>query len=420
MSADMDGQGGEPLDRILDELHRLRDEVRRDREDLWEAIEGLHDALEGEATHGASNDPPSPEAYRRMMRRLRRLVSSTVPPGRVVAVVSRGDPHLLDPPDRVTRHYPSDSAGGYLGFYPPDGTPAVAHLEWVRSSGVDYLLFPATAAWWFDAFPHLARHLERTAAVVGEGDGVGRLYHLEPEGRPRDLAGVVGDVASAWERSADAPPSILDWTDGCELADALPGQTVFAPPTSADVLPYLDRTVDIVVVGDAGPARLAEAERVATRSVVRSVGGSGGQPEWVADHVAGPPPAPESVSIVIPTYDGIDHLRPCLRAIDRTLQADADVEAIVVDDGSGPETSRFLAERAAELPWLRVVRNASNLGFIGSCNRGAAEAGGRILVFLNDDTVPLEGWLPALLRVFDARSDAGAVGGRLVYPDGRL
>jgi GT2 family glycosyltransferase len=71
-------------------------------------------------------------------------------------------------------------------------------------------------------------------------------------------------------------------------------------------------------------------------------------------------------------------------------------------------------------PWLRVVRNKKNRGFIESCNRGAQEATGEFLVFLNDDTVPLPGWLPALLRTFRTHADAGAVGGRLVYPDGRL
>jgi glycosyltransferase involved in cell wall biosynthesis len=39
---------------------------------------------------------------------------------------------------------------------------------------------------------------------------------------------------------------------------------------------------------------------------------------------------------------------------------------------------------------------------------------------LNNDTVPLAGWLEALLGTFGRFADAGAVGGKLVYPDGRL
>jgi GT2 family glycosyltransferase len=66
------------------------------------------------------------------------------------------------------------------------------------------------------------------------------------------------------------------------------------------------------------------------------------------------------------------------------------------------------------------VRNSTNKGFVASCNRGAQAANGDLLVFLNNDTLPLPGWLEALLQVYADRPDAGAVGARLLYPDGRL
>ena len=43
-----------------------------------------------------------------------------------------------------------------------------------------------------------------------------------------------------------------------------------------------------------------------------------------------------------------------------------------------------------------------------------------MLVFLNNDTIVTAGWLEALLAVFDSRVDAGLVGAKLIYPDGRL
>jgi GT2 family glycosyltransferase len=43
-----------------------------------------------------------------------------------------------------------------------------------------------------------------------------------------------------------------------------------------------------------------------------------------------------------------------------------------------------------------------------------------LLVFLNNDTLPLAGWLEAIVRTFRDWPDAGAVGGKLLYPDGRL
>ena len=87
--------------------------------------------------------------------------------------------------------------------------------------------------------------------------------------------------------------------------------------------------------------------------------------------------------------------------LDDTLPPSFEGEVIVVDDGSGEEVQALLAdsEQPSRLN-LKVIRNKSNLGFVKSCNRGAAAATGDFFVFLNDDTVPLCGWLPALLRTF--------------------
>ena len=92
------------------------------------------------------------------------------------------------------------------------------------------------------------------------------------------------------------------------------------------------------------------------------------------------------------------------------------VEVIAVDDAS-PDDS---ADTLAQVDGLHVLRNASNLGFIGSCNAGAAAARGEFLLFLNNDTQVTAGWLDALLRCFADRADCGIAGSRLVYPDGRL
>jgi GT2 family glycosyltransferase len=127
---------------------------------------------------------------------------------------------------------------------------------------------------------------------------------------------------------------------------------------------------------------------------------------------AGTQPA---VSIVIPVYGHHDHTFNCLRSLER-FTALARVEIIVVDDAS-PEPA---AQALAGVEGVRFLRAAVNGGFIASCNLGAAAARGEFLVLLNNDIQVTEGWLGALLAVFDSRPDAGLVGARLVYPDGRL
>jgi GT2 family glycosyltransferase len=121
------------------------------------------------------------------------------------------------------------------------------------------------------------------------------------------------------------------------------------------------------------------------------------------------------VSIVIPMYGKAQLTYTCLASLAAETPLDL-CEVIVVDDAS-PEPA---AESLAVVDGVRFERNAENLGFIGSCNRGAEIARGEYVVFLNNDTVVTRNWLEALLAVFERHSDAGLAGAKLVYPDGRL
>ena len=125
-------------------------------------------------------------------------------------------------------------------------------------------------------------------------------------------------------------------------------------------------------------------------------------------------PTPRA-SIVIPVFNQIDYTLRCLRSLADSGDATT-IEIIVVDDASSDAGAQWLPA----ISGLRYQRNTVNLGFIGSCNAGAANANGEFLVFLNNDTVVQPGWLDALLSTFESHPDTGLVGAKLVYPDGRL
>src|SRR5690606_6611541 len=121
------------------------------------------------------------------------------------------------------------------------------------------------------------------------------------------------------------------------------------------------------------------------------------------------------VSIVIPIHRKLPYTCACLAALAEHA-GPTPFEVIVVDDASPDDSAAVLARVAG----LRLLRNERNLGFVGSCNAGAAVARGRWLVFLNNDAMVTAGWLEAKLPTMDQLDGPGLVGARLVYPDGRL
>lgn len=250
-----------------------------------------------------------------------------------------------------------------------------------------------------------------------------------------DFEKLIADCRSRFGRD----PAVLDWHTGLGLGTIFPGLAIFAPPTEpgSDDLPYLDRSIDLVVVPFPDRAALAEAHRVAVGAVATlrdaeeaddrgsdRAGDDDGDDaaltldvEWLP---GSPPPTPRTTSIVIPTYNGVALTVACLAAVQSTVPPDFGVEIVVVDDGSTDDTWDVVTRLAKQDDRIKPVRNETNRGFIDACNRGASVAEGEILLFLNNDTEPEAGWLPPLLGTFRNHPAVGAVGAKLVYPDGRL
>lgn len=121
------------------------------------------------------------------------------------------------------------------------------------------------------------------------------------------------------------------------------------------------------------------------------------------------------VSIIIPAFNQSALTFNCLLSI-AAHTSDVAFEVLVVDDASTDDTRDVLAL----VQGVRVIRLESNTGFVQACNAGASAARGELLMFLNNDTIVTPGWLSALVRVLDDRPNCGAVGSKLVYPNGRL
>lgn len=143
------------------------------------------------------------------------------------------------------------------------------------------------------------------------------------------------------------------------------------------------------------------------------------EPEWasavaVINKSLSQPTAPD-VSIIVPVYGQLAHTLNCLDALANHGSKHI-FEVIVVDDQS-PDQSRLWLER---LKGIRLINREHNGGFIEVCNEGARLARGRWLVFLNNDTRVVEGWLDALIDHFAVHKRTGLVGSKLFYPNGTL
>jgi GT2 family glycosyltransferase/glycosyltransferase involved in cell wall biosynthesis len=99
-----------------------------------------------------------------------------------------------------------------------------------------------------------------------------------------------------------------------------------------------------------------------------------------AEH--GKPVSKRGLSVVIPTWNGRDHLARNLPSLLKALAAFPEHEVLIMENASEDGTTEFLAE---QFPSVRVVEMGSNLGFGRACNIGCSLARYDVVLMLNND-----------------------------------
>jgi O-antigen biosynthesis protein len=133
-------------------------------------------------------------------------------------------------------------------------------------------------------------------------------------------------------------------------------------------------------------------------------------------------PLPEElplVSIIIPTRDKVELLRPCLDSVLQRTDYE-NFEILIIDNDSEELATRSYFEEVTRDPRVRVFAFPGRYNFPAINNFAASQARGSYLCLLNNDTeVVGKTWLTEMMR-YAVRADVGAVGAKLLYADGSI
>jgi GT2 family glycosyltransferase len=126
------------------------------------------------------------------------------------------------------------------------------------------------------------------------------------------------------------------------------------------------------------------------------------------------------LSIVIVNWNALKETTECMDSVytDNFLKENpGSTEITLIDNNS---TDNSVSELQNKFPQINLILNKENLGYAHACNQGMKTAKGKYVLLLGNDTVLKPNALSECVNFLEQNADCGAVGCRLVYPDGRL
>lgn len=120
------------------------------------------------------------------------------------------------------------------------------------------------------------------------------------------------------------------------------------------------------------------------------------------------------LSVVLVCWNNKDYLEPCLQSLYKA-NLGFKFDVIVVDNGSTDGSQAMLADK---YPNVRILQNNGNVGLSKASNQGIEATHGKYILLLNNDTIVNGSALDSLFQFLEKHPDTGAVGGKLLNPDG--
>jgi len=239
--------------------------------------------------------------------------------------------------------------------------------------------------------------------------------------RKRDLEGIKPHIFSIAGRPAIANGDVTLWInllskgDGIYLVDSLSYFRIHEEQQQREK-------------GFAEKGLLAWQQAFQDAKRLGFLGEFGPQSIVVKRNISGKPEISKSnddictVSIIIPVFNKVEYTKKCINAIYANTQY-RNFEIIIVNNASNASidgTDQYLEQLEKKKSNVKVIYNEENLGFAKANNQAATIASGKYLVFLNNDTEPLQGWLEEMVKLAESDESIGVVGSKLLYPNGTI
>jgi GT2 family glycosyltransferase len=124
-----------------------------------------------------------------------------------------------------------------------------------------------------------------------------------------------------------------------------------------------------------------------------------------------------NLSIVIITRNTSDLLRNLLKSVEADATLKHFLRDIIVIDNNSTDGTDSMVQR--EFPRVLLLKNDRNKGFATAANMGISQSKGDYILFLNSDTLLIEGEVTAMIQMMEENPGVGICGPQLVYEDMR-
>lgn len=123
------------------------------------------------------------------------------------------------------------------------------------------------------------------------------------------------------------------------------------------------------------------------------------------------------LSVVIATWNSKKQTEECIQSIVDLPEYSVNTEIILIDNDSKDGTAELVK---LKYPQVKLIINDANIGYAPACNQGIQASSGKYVLLLGSDTILKPGCLKKTVEYLNKKPEVGAVGCKLLYPDGTL